>query len=262
MTLKEFGSFCEIQDGALAGEEDIQYKFLFENGDSLTYGNGKRIIELREKNNLSLGIGGYIPIFKSCDPSTEFECYDTRNNKFLGVIGAEYKCQINGFLSRPDLKEKIYAIAVKQIHEKLIAKEKYIDELAHEKNVVSSNFWDAHQTFTLSLEKAGETIAPIQKINLKKGVIRSIDSLPFSTYLGDSLQYSHEILIADREKKQIVLKRYANNGTLVIEAVFVSYRGDDNDPFKQIEEGYRRTGGITLFKYRRASTDDFISIWK
>ncbi|WP_298511304.1 hypothetical protein [uncultured Kordia sp.] len=259
MTLQEHGSFCEIQDGALAGKEDIQYRFLFANGTSLVRGDGTRVIELREKEELSLGFGGYIPILKDCNPTVKFECYDVKNNKSLGVIGAEYICNVKGFLSRPDLKKIIYSKYIQQMHSKLSTKEQFIDDLTYREGVTATNFWDAHQTLMLSLTKAGETIAPIRKINLKKGIMHSRDSLLFSTHLGDTAQYNYEILTVDREKKEISIKRYSNNGELIIEAFFEELGKPDisRSVFKPIKEGWRSSAGLTLSKYRRSNEVEF-----
>lgn len=259
MTLQEHGSFCEIQDGALAGKEDIQYRFLLADGTSLVYGDGMRVIELREKESLSLGIGGYFPILKGCNPTVKFECYDIKNNKSLGLIGAEYICNVKGFLSRPDLKKIMYSRYIQQIYSRLSTKEQFIDDLTYREGVTATNFWDAHQTLMLNLTRAGETIAPIRKINLKKGIIHSRDSLLFSTHLGDTAQYNYEILIVDREKKEIVIKRYSNNGELIIEAFFEELGKPDTSisVFKPIKEGWRSSAGLTLSKYRKSNEDEF-----
>ena len=260
MTLKQYGTFCEIQDGALAGNEDIQYRFLLTNGDSIVYGKGMRIIELREKEGMSLGVGGYLPIFKNCDPKVEFECYDVKNNKSLGVVGAKYKCTVNGFLNRPDFKEYIYSYYIQEIYSKLIMKEKFIDDLVYQKGVVSTDFWSAHHSSWLNLTRTGETIVPSRKINLRKGIVYSKDSIPFSTHLGDSSEYNHETLIVDKEKKEVILKRYSNNGKLVIEAIFEDSRRREKSLFTKVKDDWRKSGGLSLLKYRRSNEDEFTLI--
>ncbi|WP_196887495.1 hypothetical protein [Aureivirga sp. CE67] len=259
-TEKAFGSICEIQDGALAGEEEIKYQFSLKNGDTLYFGNGTRIIELREKEELKLGAGAYIPFYKRCFPYVKFECFDSKNKRFLGDFGLEHEFLVKGFISRPDLKKEVYTSYINQALSKLKLKEKYIDDPSNPPKEISTGFWNAHQTILFDLTKANEKIAPIRKFNLHFGKTQTKDSILFSTHLGSPEQYHHEIITSDRNSENVIVKRFTNNGKLILEAHFEEIWKRKNSIFKPIPESMRSSSGLSLFKYRKSLKDDFTYI--
>jgi hypothetical protein len=252
-----YSSFCEIQDGALAGTEEIKYRFFLSNGDSVIFGNGTRNIDLIEKKELSLGFGGHFPLYKSCTPAVQFECYETKNNKSLGIVDVRHKFEVFGLLSRTDFRKIIHDHYIRQIHSKLKDKEKYIDELAYVKATVSTDAWDAHQTFLIDLSSTGENIAPIRKLNLKYGLDQSKDSLLFSSHSETPKQYHHEIITFNRNKGEMVLKRFSNSGKLIFEAIFEEDQQMENDLFKEVEYNKRRCSSLILSKFNRYGTDEY-----
>ncbi|CAL2087416.1 protein of unknown function [Tenacibaculum sp. 190524A02b] len=253
MTQQNSGSFCEIQNGILAGEDKVSYKFLLKNGNIIIQGTGNRIIELREKKELTIGIGSFIPLYKTCNPSTQFECFEAKNNKYLGLIGIENRFTVKGFLSNPDFSSYIYETYIQQIYSELKKKEKYIDYILYEDGVFTSSFWDPHQLITLYLNEI-DSIAPMRKVGLKRSLNYSRDSIPFSTYLGAPNHYHHEIVISDREKNEVILQRFLNNGKLALE---VKFKGK-NSLFQPNDKNYRSFFSLDPIEYNKPNKEKTI----
>ena len=251
MTEKVYGSFCEVQDGALAGGEANEYRFIFLNGETNSFGNGDKIIELREKEKLSLGVGSYFPLFKTCTPTVEFECYDMSSDIFLGIVAVENKYTVRGLISRSKFKKMVYSSYMEQVYSKLKEKEIYIDQLQFKNGVTRTRSWDARQVFKIDLSEIGESIAPTRRINLKKQQNSSRDSILFSTHLGQSNQYHHEIISSNREKGEMVIQRFSNDGKLVLEAIFTDHNISKEWSLKQHNDDRTRVSGLTLSKYTR-----------
>lgn len=249
MRISEYGDSNEIQSGALAGDEPIQYRFIYQNSDTLTYGEGTRIINLFEKKPLSLGLGSIFPFYRNMRPETIFTCEDVNSKRNLGEIRIQKKVITKGLLSYEALKQYLQEKYHEEIITYLDSSRTFIDENIAPSEAdffsISTKKGDAQTTVNINL---GETEEPIRRrIKFKRGVSYSRDSLLFSTYQGADTLLHHEIVIVDKNNQEMVIERYFNNGNLALRAHFEEpiYPGEEPVHFQDREDGWRTLGGLS-----------------
>lgn len=128
INVKDFSDTNEIQKGALAGNEVIQYQFVFKDGSTKEVQKGTRIINLVEKEPLKLGIGSIFPFYRVMYPETVFQCYEEKNKRYLGLIRIKKRVNTAGLLNRKKLKKILFDLYQEEILQYLGASTIFIDQ--------------------------------------------------------------------------------------------------------------------------------------
>ncbi|WP_196887962.1 hypothetical protein [Aureivirga sp. CE67] len=235
--------YDEVLFGALAGDENLTYKFILKDGSVILRGHGERIIELREKNepNYNEHIGKYFPFYKWSKFKATFACYEAKNNRYLGTISNRNEFSSKGLISLNKFENYIENGCLNYICQILEEKRIFFNQLDSSDDDVRSKL-----SIDLNLEETGDSIALHRNISIKDFSKVSIDSLLFSSYKGTPEEYHHELIKTDYTKNRYILQRYSNNGKLILEAVFALDKRILGD---SVQESFITNITATLLEY-------------
>ena len=219
-----YGTNCDITNGALYKFHNKSYIIIFSNNDTLRYSKKNAEIVLKQRGEIDYGIFSFIPFYKSIQPKMTFDCFKANTSKYIGKIEIEKKICMKGFLNRNNMKTFIlndYLDETKKILE--------YKSIAYNNSINSSSFQNLENTSQFKNNNYnGKLMASLWAP--KEGINRDIPIREKEEVYTDTIFFEnktqilntplYEIYKVDKPQKKIIYLSYNSKSQLIFSKTF------------------------------------------